>query len=385
MSVTFLTNEDIGVSKGKNIFDQADLVAGYEVYSDGTITPQADSEYIKVKLDTTKTDLYVSGFPTYDGGINRFAAFLAEDESVLQSGRALSKESTEKHFPIPDGAYYFIISIYQRHKIERDVYKDTIQIEYSAFATEYEAPKDYLDSVDGVKIRSYETILPTQGKSLLIFGDSITETAIISDDGATYTEGIQPNWPLYSKIALKIGEMWNYAKSGARYCDWSSTQIQHRQMVSEQINDAIANNRPGDIIVMSLGTNDTIWENNYNVAMGKGTLEELDRTDFSQAVRWAMWTLRTNYPNAICFVATPIQRASKEPSNMMNEAITQMANRYNFVVIPAHTESGIVRDFETVGANGRDLKDGLHPNANGQKKMSSLYNSYILRHFTGNV
>lgn len=223
--------------------------------------------------------------------------------------------------------------------------------------------------------------VPTKGKNLLIFGDSITETATVSDDGATYTEGVHSNWPFFAKDKLQIGEMWNYAKSGARCTDFETESV--RQKLSHQIETAIANNRPADIIVISAGTNDNYSDvtDTFDTAMEKD-IADLDRTVFSEALRWEMYTLRNAYPEAICFIATPIQRAAKEIYSSLIAAMEHMAHRYNFIVIPAHDESGIVRDFEVKGGSGRDLSDGLHPNENGQKKMANLYCACILRHIT---
>lgn len=223
--------------------------------------------------------------------------------------------------------------------------------------------------------------IPTKNKKLLIFGDSITETATVSDDGATYTEGTRSNWATYAKDKLQVAEMWNYAKSGAKWRDFETSEV--RQKISHQIQTAIDNNRPADIIVISAGTNDNNSgvTDTYETAIKK-EISELDRTIFSEAVRWGMYTLRNAYPDAICFVATPIQRAAREIDSSLIQAIVTMAKRYNFIVIPAHDESGIVRDFEVKSASGRDLSDGLHPNTNGQKKMSNLYCSYIMRYVT---
>ena len=77
----------------------------------------------------------------------------------------------------------------------------------------------------------------------------------------------------------------------------------------------------------------------------------------------------------------PIQRASGEQPTAMIEAIKKMANRYNFIIIDATNESGIIREFETSGASGRYLADGLHPNTDGSIKIAKLYSNVILRNF----
>lgn len=219
----------------------------------------------------------------------------------------------------------------------------------------------------------------TKGKTMLIFGDSITETDYMDDDCSNYIENGWQNWPTFAKDILQVEKIWNIAKSGAAYRDRDG--VEARQKISHQISSAIASGKPADIIVISAGTNDggsSIGE--YETAMSKTSLEDLDRTNLYEAIRWAMWTLKTHYPDAVCFAATPIHRADHEPIPKLTEAITKMANRYNFIVIPAETESGIIRDNEVWQAAGHDLIDGLHPNENGQKKMARLYCNYILTH-----
>ena len=94
-----------------------------------------------------------------------------------------------------------------------------------------------------------------------------------------------------------------------------------------------------------------------------------------------MWSLRNKYTSATFFVGMPIQRTDREQPNELLEAIRKMAQRYNFIIIDATNESGIVREFEVQNANGRYLYDGLHPNAEGSKKLAKLYSNVILRNF----
>lgn len=214
-------------------------------------------------------------------------------------------------------------------------------------------------------------------KKLLIFGDSITETARVSEDGNTYTEGTRVNWPTFAKTILGIGEMWNYAKSGAHYKD--DIGLSYYQWVSNQINTAIKNHTNADIIVISAGTNDANGNyGDYDTAIGKGTLNDLDKTKLYEAIRWAMWTLKKAYPTAVCFVTTPIQRADREVNETISNAIKEMAKRYNFIIIDAEIESGIISDNEIWEANGVYLVDGLHPNELGSKRLADLYCTAII-------
>lgn len=272
---------------------------------------------------------------------------------------ALSYETQETIVDISDLVNKFVIS--RTYDMEVPV------VDTSQFVTKTDFKKNL-----------EEYALPTKGKSLLIFGDSITETATVSDDGVTYTESVRSNWPLYAKEQLQVSEMWNYAASGAKWTDFETSTV--RQKLSHQIESAIANNRPADIIVISAGTNNNNSgvTDTFDTAISK-EIDALDKTVFSEAARWCMYTLRNAYPEAVCFVATPIQRAAREIDKALIEAIVSMAKRYNFIVIPAHDESGIVKDFEVKNSEGRDLIDGTHPNEQGQKKISKLYCNYILR------
>jgi len=54
-----------------------------------------------------------------------------------------------------------------------------------------------------------------------------------------------------------------------------------------------------------------------------------------------------------------------------------MSGRYGFTVIDCHNETGIVKDSEVWGSNGRDLSDGLHPKTSGQIKQAKLISAKI--------
>lgn len=384
-STTFdgvVKSSDISFVNGsRNLFNKAKIITGKEVYGDGSIRdypnyPSAITEYIPV----TGSDLYVSGLMTYtafDIPV-KYAAFYDANKVRIGSMVQIDNTLTEKYIPISPGAVYFVLSVYQRKSSAEVINIDSLQIELSATKTAFVPYTDYVSQIQGKKlyVQSATTSLKTEGKNILIFGDSISETATVSDDGSIYTEGTRSNWAKFSKSSLKLGQMWNYAKSGASYRD---RHIEPRQFIGQQISSAIANNRPADIIVVSCGTNDGSSSiGSYDTAMGKATLNDLDTTLLYEAIRWDFWTLRQNYPNAICFAATPLQRADREPLTVLSNAIKQMANRYNFIVIDAEYESGIVKEFEVWNASGRYLSDGLHPGTNGQILMSKLFNRVIL-------
>lgn len=217
-------------------------------------------------------------------------------------------------------------------------------------------------------------------KRFLMFGDSITQTGNV--DVGDFGLGFRSNWPQFAYSQLQMAEIKNYAKSGASFREYLGQLVW--QKISHQINSAATNGEEPDVIVISAGTNDNINNlGDYDTAMGKNDLASLDMALTIEAMRWAFWTIRQSWPAATCFAATPIQRADVESSvrQPLLNAITQMAKRYGFIVIDAHNESGIVKDFEVWNEAGRDLVDGLHPNPSGQKKMANLYSRVIKNFF----
>ena len=213
--------------------------------------------------------------------------------------------------------------------------------------------------------------------NLLIFGDSITETATINEDGTGYTDRTATNWPTFLSSNLEIGTLKNYARSGATFKD-QNIAGDKRKSLSEQVEMAIANSESADVIVVSIGTNDGTGSlGNYDTAMGKTTLDSLDKGLLYEAIRYNFWKLREHYPNAKMFCALPIQRAAYEPPTALIDAITKMAKRYNFIIIDALNESGIVRDFEVSQGAGRYLRDGLHPNESGKELLGAYYSNEI--------
>lgn len=380
----FLNENDIEISVGKNLFDKNKVKFGYEVYGDGSIKVSENSattDYIEVSGEF----LSISGLFTYTG-MDRYYCFLNEKkEALVEHVGKIPTNTTNITLNIPKSSKYFIMSVFQRKTGSQEIKLDHIQIELNRIPSTFEEHCVFVNSLKGypinVKQQSASCSLPTEGLTALIFGDSITQTATVSDDGSEYTEGTRSNWPKFSKEKLKLKNMWNYAQSGGNWCDFETDTI--RQKLSHQITTAINNNRKADFIVVSLGTNDignARVLGSYEGAMSK-TLETLDRTIFYEAVRWAMLTLKSEYKGIPCFVALPIQRATDDMvDNEYIEAIKKMAKRYNFIVINATEESGILKDFET-GNNHLYLSDGLHPNEDGQLLMSKLYNSYIINYF----
>lgn len=365
------------VPESGNLFDKSKVIVGQEVYGDGSLSPEkesAASDYIDIQGAKT---IFFNNLPIFVG-IMRRCAFYDENKVFISMGY-IAESSTKASVSVPNGAVYCRFSLYQRLTSGSKDYELVTVNTQSVI--DYVPYVEYLAAIGGFVVpkKTIDVLSNIRDKKALLFGDSITETAAISDDGKTYEEGVRVNWPTFALPMLGITAFRNYAKSGATYKDSQSNTF--RQDLSEQIQMALADvvNDDADLVVMSLGTNDgAVNVGTYEAAMNKTSLDSLDRSNLYEALRWAMWTLRTKYPNAKFFVGLPIQRTDREQPEEMLTAIKKMAHRYNFIVIDATDKSGIVRDFEVSGANGLFLSDGLHPNAIGAEKLGRFYANEIL-------
>lgn len=370
------TEVELSQSDKSNVFDINNAITGKEVYGDGSISGNPDSA-VSGKIDVAgKGVVFISGLPTYSSGSDRYYVFKNSTGEVLSVSDHIYRNLDHVEINVPSNATTFEFSLYQRTTSVS--ISDCENISVSFYGYSRIADTSYnIDKFLGKKIWHDSA---TTNIKMVVFGDSITETASMSDDGTNYVEGTRINWLSFAKGLLNTTNFKNYAKSGASYRDRAG--LEFRQKISNQILLSLAdsNNDDTDIIVISAGTND--YQDNfvlgdYATAMSKET-DQLDRNVFYEAVRWAFAKLREKYPSALCFAATPIQRADREPVPELSEAIVKMANRYGFIVVNAEFESGIIRDNE----DGKHtlLSDGLHPNRKGSLILGNLFASVIKRY-----
>lgn len=126
-----------------------------------------------------------------------------------------------------------------------------------------------------------------------------------------------------------------------------------------------------DVFVFSMGTNDTNL-GSAEEALKNKNLEDVDVTTMAGGARWSIQTIVETYPKCRVFVCTPIQSGS-EKHNALNEKkieiLKQICRAFSVQVIDCYSECGISGIFETWQKRGRYLKDGLHPDKEGQVLM----------------
>ena len=240
-----------------------------------------------------------------------------------------------------------------------------------------------------------------KGKRVLFMGDSIT-ALYMSERG----------WPKYFCELLEPDFHASVAVSGARWCDRSiDVEYDGDPMFKPKEPDVMLKNCMGnqveklrrqkaagnpdyqdfDVIIMAAGTNDTRLdsiEEVYQQFYRDGEyvpLDKVNRCTWGGAMRYVIESLYELYPNAHQFVCTPIQGVEptrpfsviKQKGDLIKYIAAQLSVKYIDTLY-----CGINGRYEYVQEEGRDLKDGLHPNKNGAQKIA-LFNAMAVKAYLG--
>ena len=237
---------------------------------------------------------------------------------------------------------------------------------------------------------------PLNNKNILIFGDSISDSATITINDSTNTTSVY-NLPInstfwtrimYDKVAPK--ELRCYAQSQAKYpFDDSLYATGKRKCATYQVQLAIndADNPNGifpqddfvpDVIIFALGTNGSL-NDTYESALAKtvmqtgansnlvdidATMNNLDIYNYMEAMRWCYMAVKKKWSKAQLFQIIPPQKGTSNDfvgtTNTKYEEQVKMAKYYGATIVDIRGESGICRDFQA-----DTLMDTLHPNATG--------------------
>ena len=97
--------------------------------------------------------------------------------------------------------------------------------------------------------------------------------------------------------------------------------------------------------------------------------ENIDLFTEAGAARWCIQTILENFPECRVFVLTPIQTATPEHNRKIEktiECLRRICRGLSVQVIDTYSGCGICEKFEVIGGRGKYLKDGLHPDVEGQ-------------------
>lgn len=144
-----------------------------------------------------------------------------------------------------------------------------------------------------------------------------------------------------------------------------------------------------DVFAFAMGTNDDInFLGNAERALTGKELEGNDNINLfteAGAMRWCIQKIMEEYPLARVFVLTPIQTATPEHNKkieiQIDTVMRKIAGAMGAQVIDCYHNSGICEKFEVVGGKGKYLRDGLHPDIEGQ----TLEGAYATKEIRNNM
>lgn len=208
----------------------------------------------------------------------------------------------------------------------------------------------------------------TKTKKIACLGDSITEGA--------KAEGWQ--WHRYIDSWCKSNGInsivTNLGIGGTSVCTSSYVSDRLKPFVNRL--DTIP--ADADVVVIFGGTND--WGNSAIL----GNISDTGTSSFYGAYKYILEWLAINRPNAKVMTMTPLKRyyrgngttwvnAQTTPNNRGNilpdyvRAVKEVSEMYAIPCVDLHNESGLNPVLESV--RNRFIGDGLHPTAEGNKKM----------------
>ena len=170
--------------------------------------------------------------------------------------------------------------------------------------------------------------------------------------------------------------------------DKEELQKRHNNVSKVHIQQFIAEVESGtypvpDVFVFSMGTNDRNLGSAEDALKGN-TLEEVDVTTMAGGARWSIQTILERYPRCRVFVCTPIQGGDPERNalNLKKIAILrEICQSLSVQLIDCYSNSGITGKFEQPSGRGRYLRDGLHPDKEGQELMGRYIAKEIRNNF----
>ena len=293
------------------------------------------------------------------------AYFLTEDGHLIGTTGAVSAINTFRSYPvtIPSNCYYMIC--------HTDNGAGTVTTNVTLTI---EKGMEY-DKADA----------PLVGKKVLVFGDSFS--------------AVSSRWRTEFYKRTKAVELACIARGGAHLCDYNDTELDgnyYTEIPGSERNNTIDNmityvdlNRPNaspDIIIIQAYINDmpdrtqlTTYSNQINNGWSAPwiSLDDVDRTITEGAMRWQVSKLRQIYPYSQIIYISPIETAyyDVEYMKLKDDKMTDMTQRLACDIVHG-IRCGITAEFETQGANGRFLEDGLHPNVTG----GIILGRYIAQH-----
>lgn len=386
------------------------------VGTDGKIWANTNAMSIKLKVEPNTT--YVLEIPNANRSTGTSNA-----TGVFETGQSYTTLSCTRSgdlitFTTGAGIYYAVVYFYS----------GTYDTSHGTDGIHLYKDSKKTSTIPTVKLENLpvEALKAPYPVDVLVFGDSITDTANITIDSETncttaYTiknpnnsyvkDGVTIQyamWPTLIQRVLNIRELRNYALAGAHFYTTSTPPANPRSKLLYQVqvalNDLANPNNvfPNDdfnpnIIIVACGINDgNIAAGSFETTMAKtvmktgdvgvdveATLAAMNQQNPMDAMRYVLMLLKQTFPTALLLYVNPLQQTygTDEARQITRVELGKMAERYDFINLDGFAQFGVVRDFETQEQVGLLTKDGLHPNEKGQNLYARNIVQAIKRYY----
>lgn len=418
----------------KNVFNRTEyddgIVSKETTYSENTAdsgnTAKAVSlwrgSYITGAVINTKNDFNVLEFPSNSNiGIGVLVAMLCkfDPDLIHKSGSDFKYKLLEEHtFAVDGTAKWVQVELNKTYAsgkyivlVRKDINSTANGTFFSGFAlngiycSEYDdtstkyglisinknGERALFDNSYGLPIfvqhhkkgNYYFVSSPIKNKKILFFGDSIT--AGEPSNGNFYVPRlIKKTGAILSANYAVWGATWHHTGDVDGNTSTNNTiPNQVYKMLSEK--EAGTYSDTPDIVVFSAGTNDhtrnengaTIRNQFLSDSGGYLSIDDCNLNSYIGSIRWCYEKVQDAFPNAQIFLATPIQGNETtrfvEIIEYIADTIKAVSRRLSCCVIDAYEKSNIYGRYEVKNANGKCLRDGLHPNDYGSDLMAECY------------
>lgn len=208
-----------------------------------------------------------------------------------------------------------------------------------------------------------------QGKTVVVYGDSISSRSHLNDDDNDYLEILSYN------LGFKLIRR---ALSGSALTYGTPVKSKLRSGV-DFIASGKEDNKAADVAIVFYGGNDC----NYNAQMGFENDDFSSYTEvdsFLGAINFSVKTLREHNPDIQILFLTAFYRYTQIGDDYVNAYGTPLTQYVNGVMVGAEVNGcrainlyeGVGFDKENFYPNSELTQDGIHPNAAGQKVLADF-------------
>lgn len=366
------------VGTSDQLFDASQVRPGYEVYGDGSLSPQATSSYILIYVGELQgKDITVSGLQPADEQPRLFSFYNAKpntDDTAAAiaaklSGGGFGTDVDGGTVTVHPAALWMAASAWQRSSSPADYSNVVIRVgDMPAVGPVPFKPRvGLLDGIGLASSGASEAALAGAGRKATAVGDSRYESNNVEAGSYLHPDGYRASPVDVIQAKLAFDAYYNFARSGAAFAEIPSAAP--FQKINHQITIMLAYAPAADPYLCDISalTNDIGMVLSVNPVTGYGgfgtvagamaktlyvdesgdVVHTLDLSITMDAMRFAFWRLRRAGINRLNY-KTPAQRGDFSPAEMKPyvDMAVEMARIYGAKIIDQFGRLPILHEFE---------------------------------------